>query len=232
MNSVQAVNTMAPANENIFYSSYCILPSSAIPHLTSLLQRTKVKQLRLPRFGFHPPEPLLKAIFDLNSLYVLSLDTVLAGAAQEEGSSWLSPQHLKRILNLPNLTSLHLAGGISSDDEFSLDSIATSPSLAHLSLQQFSAPHILKIVEVMAFTNPDALRRLDLKVAASQSGMMSEDEKTVDTELTGVLKRCTKVEELKLSYSRLDVDSCEAEYLKDTLSMTFPQTAVSVNLYD
>jgi len=33
-------------------------------------------------------------------------------------------------------------------------------------------------------------------------------------------------------FHRLDVDSCEAEYLKDTLSMTFPQTAVSVNLYD
>ena len=43
---------------------------------------------------------------------------------------------------------------------------------------------------------------------------------------------CTNLPALLVCDCRLDIDSCEAEYLKDTYSAHLPECTVAVELYD
>ena len=43
---------------------------------------------------------------------------------------------------------------------------------------------------------------------------------------------CTNLPTLLVCDCRLDIDSCEAEYLKDTYSAHLPECTVAVELYD
>ncbi|XP_067940016.1 uncharacterized protein [Watersipora subatra] len=185
----------------------------------------QVVSLKLGKLDCALSNEFMERVSGLEGLSALTLDCF------KDGHSWLTEQHLVRFLSLPKLTSLKITGGVDGKPELAtLDQLSSCAALSHLSLQYFVSTHIATIINLLTRHHADSLQSVECLIAANRDNPF--EEKSDPGALFTSLKDCTNMRRLGLQYSRMDVDSCEAEYLKDSYSALLPECDISIELYN